>query len=399
MDTTRTVSIHGYSAVAPISFRATTLSRMNDASPTTLELAADRARSIADAVLFPRAQETDTADLVPRANLDALRDAGLNGLQGSADVPGGLAADHTTARAVFAAVAGGCGATAFVWAQHHGAVRRLTGSDGPGRDRWLPALCDGSVRAGIGFAYLRRPGPAAVRAIEDGTGWRLEGEAPWITGWGLADVFVIMARADDGRVVSGVVDGPYERAEVVPGPPQRLSAMGSTGTVAVRFDGVKLDRGNVAGVQSAAAWELRDRIGSAMPAPAPLGIAGRAIALLGGPAERSEAVADVMEALVQELQTRESAADEVSRMVGGAGSATKGEVEAALAAGAAERDRGLDLARRATDALVAASGGGAMDLAHPAQRLSREATFYLIQAQTRALRESTLARLLATRST
>ncbi|MGZ5128578.1 MAG: acyl-CoA dehydrogenase family protein, partial [Actinomycetota bacterium] len=55
-------------------------------------------------------------------------------------------------------------------------------------------------------------------------------------------------------------------------------------------------------------------------------------------------------------------------------------------------DRGLDLARRATDSLVAASGGGAMSLDHPAQRLSREATFYLIQAQTGDLRAATLAR-------
>jgi alkylation response protein AidB-like acyl-CoA dehydrogenase len=372
---------------------------MNDASTTPLEAPADRARSIADTVLSPRAQETDTADLVPIANLDALRDAGLNGLQGPSDVAGGLAAGHAEARAVFAAVAGGCGATAFVWAQHHGAVRRLTGSDGPGRDRWLPALCDGSVRAGIGFAYLRRPGPAAVRAIEDGTGWRLEGEAPWITGWGLADVFLIMARADDGRVVSGVVDRPYERADVIPGPPQRLSVMRSTGTVAVRFDGVKLDHGNVAGVQPADAWELRDRIGSAMPAPAPLGIAARAISLLRGPAERSETVADAMDRLAQELGACESSADKVSRAVSSVGAGPDDDVESTLALGAAERDRGLDLARRATDALVAASGGGAMDLAHPAQRLSREATFYLIQAQTGALRESTLARLLATRST
>ena len=39
---------------------------------------------------------------------------------------------------------------------------------------------------------------------------------------------------------------------------------------------------------------------------------------------------------------------------------------------------------------MAASGGGAMALSHPAQRLSREATFYLIQAQTGSLREATL---------
>ena len=67
-------------------------------------------------------------------------------------------------------------------------------------------------------------------------------------------------------------------------------------------------------------------------------------------------------------------------------------VDRAVAIGSAERDRGLDLARRATDALVAASGGGAMSLEHPAQRLSREATFYLIQAQTGDLRAASLER-------
>ena len=70
-----------------------------------------------------------------------------------------------------------------------------------------------------------------------------------------------------------------------------------------------------------------------------------------------------------------------------------GSIDEVLAEGAAERDRGLDLARRATDALVAASGGGAMSLAHPAQRLSREATFFLIQAQTGDLRHASLVRL------
>jgi len=74
-----------------------------------------------------------------------------------------------------------------------------------------------------------------------------------------------------------------------------------------------------------------------------------------------------------------------------------GATDAVIAEGAAERDRGLDLARRATDALVAATGGGAMSLEHPAQRLVREATFFLIQAQTGDLRAASLARLARTR--
>ena len=363
----------------------------------TLDLttAAERARMVADDVLFPTAQDTDTADLVPRRNLDALRDAGLNGLQSPTDVPGGLGADHAGARPIAEAIAGGCGATAFVWAQHHGAVRRCAGGDGPARDVWLPKLCDGSVLAGIAFAYLRRPGPAAVRATAVGDGWRIDGEAPWITGWGRADVFVIMARAGDGQVVTVMVDQPYERSELTAGPPQRLAAMGATGTVALRIDALSLDADSVIGVQTSAAWSLRDRVGSALPPAAPLGIAARAVRLLTDADRPRPQLAASSARLAESLEARRSAADEVTRAVTSASTGEEDPVGlgSAILRGALERERGLDLARRATDALVAASGGGAMALSHPAQRLSREATFYLIQAQTGSLREATLSRV------
>ena len=359
-----------------------------------LDTAAERARALADVILFPAAQTTDVAALVPRAHLDALRDAGLNGLQGPVDVLGGLGADHAGARPVSEAVAGGCGATAFVWAQHHGAVRRCVGGDGPARDVWLPRLCDGSVVAGIGFAYLRRPGPAAVRATPSGAGWRIDGAAPWITGWGLADVFVIMARADDGRVVTVMVDRPYERSELVASPPLGLAAMGSTGTVGLRIDELRLDEDSVIGVQTADAWSLRDRIGSALPPAAPMGIADRAIRLLRDLDHPAPEVAATTRLLLESLEGHRSDADLVANTISEASRGGDTEVlAAAIERGTIERDRGLDLARRATDALVAASGGVAMALSQPAQRLSREATFFLIQAQTGSLRAATLARL------
>jgi alkylation response protein AidB-like acyl-CoA dehydrogenase len=345
------------------------------------------ARRVADEVLFPAAQATDVAPLVPRANLEALRDAGLHGLQGPADVPGGIGADHIAARPALEAITGGCGATAFVYAQHHGAVRRVATGDGPARAVWLPRLCDGSTLAGIGFAYLRRPGPPAVRATPDGDGWRLDGEAPWITGWGLAEVFVLMARADDGRVVTVAVDRPYDLGQLVAGAPQRLAAMGATGTVALAILGLRVAPEDVVGVQTDEAWRRRDLAGSAMPSAAPLGIADRAIRLLE---EREPAAAATLGA---RLESRRVAADERSAGVAEAlATDDDASLERAIAEGSAERDRGLDLARRATDALIAALGGGAMSLDHPAQRLSREATFYLIQAQTGSLRAATLAR-------
>ena len=372
-------------------------------SATSLGDAARCARAVADEVLFPAAQRTDRAALVPGANLEALSDVGLFGLQAPAAVPGGLGAGYAEARPVFEAVAGGCGATAFVWAQHHGAVRRVAGGDGPARGVWLPRLADGSTLAGIGFAYLRRPGLTAVRASRTSAGWRIEGEAPWITGWGLMQALVLMARTDDGSVVTVVIDRPAEHPSLVAGEPQALAVMGSTGTVTLSFHGLEVSDHDVAGVQTDAQWRRRDRAGSALPAAAPLGIADRAIRLLGeGP--RNAVVSEAASTLASELAERRAAADRVAAAVAAvvaeaaaeAVPANDGEAfDAAIAQGAAERDRGLDLARRATDALVAATGGRAISLEHPAQRLSREATFYLIQAQTGELRAASLARAVA----
>jgi len=69
--------------------------------------------------------------------------------------------------------------------------------------------------------------------------------------------------------------------------------------------------------------------------------------------------------------------------------------DAGLADLVAARAWGLDLALRSAQALVAATGGRAMAVDHPAQRLLREASFWSIQAQSSALREATLGILSA----
>ena len=200
-----------------------------------------------------------------------------------------------------------------------------------------------------------------------------------------------MARADDGSVVSVVIDRPELQPALRAGEQQALAVMGATGTVALGFDGVVCADEDVIGVQPSEAWRRRDRLGSALPLPAPLGIADRAIRLLG---ERATlpGMASAVASLGASLADRHDRADAVAALVSGSLFADD-PIEDAVAEGAAERDRGLDLARRSTDALVAASGGGAMSLEHPAQRLSREAGFYLIQAQTGELRAASLARL------
>jgi alkylation response protein AidB-like acyl-CoA dehydrogenase len=358
--------------------------------PPTIDEALVAAREVADTLLFPAASDVDQAALVPRSNLVALGEAGLHGLYGPAGV--GLGADQVSARPVMEAISGACGATSFVWQQHHGAVRRLAAGEGPACERWLEPCCSGEVMAGIGFAYLRRPGPALVRATPVGDGWRLDGRAPWITGWGLIDILVIMARTDDDRVVTVVLDR-LEREELRAEGPQRLSVLGATGTVAVDLDGAVTSAEDVVRVEDAKAWAARDAVGAAFPGPAPLGIADRAIRLLE---ERSGGLtAAAAAALSAELENTRITTDAAGRRLYAA-TTNSTDVADAISEGVAQRDRGLSLARRATDALVAASGGGAMSLSHPAQRLSREATFYLVQAQSADLRAATLARLAST---
>ena len=246
---------------------------------------------------------------------------------------------------MFEAVAGGCGATAFVWAQHHGAVRRVAGGDGPARDAWLPRLCDGSTLAGIGFAHLRRPGPAAVRAERAPGGWRITGEAPWITGWGLIDALVVMARASDGSVVTAVVDRPAGHAALHPGEPQALAVMGATGTVVLGLDVLEVADRDVVGVQTEEAWRRRDRAGSALPPAAPLGIADRAIRLLRERAS-DPGVTSAASALAVELDERRAATDKIAAAIAGS-MVDDRPIDDMVLTGATERDRGLDLARRA----------------------------------------------------
>lgn len=119
--------------------------------------AIETAQRIADEVLFPAAQRVDRADCIPRSHLSALADGGLYGVA----VPtehGGLGLTFPETRRTMAAVASGCGATFFTWAQHLTLTLQLAATDNHHlRDALLADLCAGRTMAGILFAHLRRP--------------------------------------------------------------------------------------------------------------------------------------------------------------------------------------------------------------------------------------------------
>jgi alkylation response protein AidB-like acyl-CoA dehydrogenase len=334
----------------------------------------ERAQSVADDVLFPAAQDVDRGLRRPDAGLRALAEAGLFGIAGPA--PSGADLGPSEARRVIAAVGSGCGATFFVWVQHHGVMRTLRSSSNSELvERMLTPMCSGDVLAGVAFAHLRRPGPPAIRALptEDG-GWRLDGRAPWATSWGIADWFCVAAASDRGEIVWVKVPGADTAGFAAT--PLALPVFAHTGTVAFDFDEYRATAADVISVGDLDSWRTADRRQAAIGQPAVLGVAARAIGLLG---DRTDAAsADAAGRLGDALAALWQRDDEL--VAGGASIEAMSEHRATC----------LELAGRSTTALLASVGGAGMDLSHPAQRLAREATFYVIQAQTGDGRDATL---------
>ncbi len=350
-----------------------------------------RARSVAASTLFPRAQDTDLAERVPQENLDSLADAGLFGLAGP-QPDGGQSVPAPVVREIHEALAGACGASFFVWAQHHTPVRLLARTQNAAlRERWLDRLCAGGSLAGVMFAYLRWQSPA-LRATKAPGGYRVTGVAPWATSWGMAAVFAVAAVLPDEHVLWFVRDGRGDES-VRASPPLQLAVMQSTSTVRVAFDDLFVPDEDVLLVEQLERWRHQDRITTSQPSPAALGVADTSHRLL---VERTAETGDrtseeVATALGTELtrsrQRAYSLAD--APVPEQAGSA----FEAHLALLVEARAANLEMAQKASHALVTALGGGAMARTHPAQRLAREALFYVVQAQTADIRRASLARL------
>lgn len=76
---------------------------------------------VIDRTVAPNAAEVDRSGVFPRANIDALAQAGLLGLASSADV-GGPGLGMRAAADVIERLAGTCGSTAMVLLMHYSAT-------------------------------------------------------------------------------------------------------------------------------------------------------------------------------------------------------------------------------------------------------------------------------------
>lgn len=328
------------------------------------------ARRIADEVLFPAAIAVDAADPVLESHLNLLADKGFYGLAAPEELTTLDLPDYPAVQQVVETLASGCLTTTFVWVQHHGAMMAAadTGNDAV-RETYLAALATGQRRAGLAAGAALRPGPPLLRAKPVDGGWIFDGYAPWVTGWGLIDTLYTAGRDDQDVLVWALLDAKESASMSIE--PLNMVAVQASRTVTVRLTDHFVSHESVTAIVPRAVHLEGDAESLRFTGSLALGVAGRAISLLGDDGDQ----------LGRELQAVRAMLAEAS----------KEEVYIARAAGSA-------LAIRAASALVVHDGSRSVLLDAHAQRLVREATFLLIFGSRPGIRTALLDQLTGRRT-
>jgi alkylation response protein AidB-like acyl-CoA dehydrogenase len=311
------------------------------------------ARFLADAA------EVDADDTIPEAHLRGLADAGLYGIFAPVEA-GGLGLDAEVGP-VIEELASACLASTFVWLQH---LRLLGAMLDPGtpaalREALLPAVVRGDVRGGVALAGLL-PGPPRLTARPVEGGWLLDGEAPWVSGWGIVDLLVVAARGPEDTTVTLLVDAREQHG--LAAARQRLGAVNASATVQLSFAGLFVPDGRFVSQKpydpvSAQSEGLRGNGSLA------LGVGRRCCALIG-----PSALDDELDACRAELDAADTAAMPAAR------------------AWASE------FAVRAAHVLAVRRGSRSALAGDDAERLAREAGFLLVFGSRPAIKDALLGR-------
>ena len=324
----------------------------------------ERAHAIAEDVLFPAALDVDTQAAIPDSHFSLLADQGFYGLA-AGGAYGSVEVDFPSLAAILETLSSGCLTTTFTWIQHHGLVRALTGTVNEAlRDKYLGAAVRGEVRGGVAYAGAI-PQPPRLLATATHGGWSLNGEAPFVTGWGIVDLLLVSARntaiaegQSAGTIVSGVIDaaaGPGITVEEL----QMVAAQGSN-TVRLYFVDYFIPDEKVTSDISHDDFLANQRRNARLNGCFATGITTRCIRLIDA-AGRVE----IGRRLRAELDAARSRLD--------AGLDDPATLAAARAAAA-------ELAYRSAGALVVTVGSTGILARQHAQRLVREATFTLVAA-------------------
>jgi alkylation response protein AidB-like acyl-CoA dehydrogenase len=261
-------------------------------------------------------------------------------------------------------LASACLSTAFILSQREAAVRWLLSAPESPRRQWLPALARGEAFGTVGLSQLttsRQHRPPSLRGRVVGGAYRLDGEAPWVSGADRADVIVTGAVLEDGRQVLLLL--PRALPGVSVEPPLSLAALAGSRTAQVRCDGVVVS----GELLLAGPGEQLVRSGGGLDTSClALGLARAAITFLLGEGERRPAVAAGAARLAAALAGARRRLHELAGSAGGSEDTLGLRVECTR------------LVLRATQAALAVAKGTGFVVPHPTQRWVRQAQFFLV---------------------
>jgi alkylation response protein AidB-like acyl-CoA dehydrogenase len=261
--------------------------------------------------------------------------------------------------------------TAFIWTQFLAAIQRLDKGPPALCENWLPRLARCETFATVGISHLTTsrslgPGPAVRAELGEG-GVRITGSIPWVTGLTQADVIVAGATIDDGRQVLVALETSLpgvERAE-----PLSLLAVSGSMTGRVHLHDVFVPTANViAGpVENVLKAIGSGGAGSLMTSAVATGHALAAWDYLDRITDGGDGFDEMMRTWRGTLLTLRD--DLLSTAKATSSSPHTAE---------SLRVRSTTLALQLSQALLTASKGAGFVTGHPAERLVREAMFFLV---------------------
>jgi len=302
---------------------------------------------------------------------------------------GGMQLDPMLQVRAYEAVAAGCMACLLILTQRDGAVEFIIGSERDDlKDKWLPLLCRHKVMTSVGISQLttsKRRGKAAMQAESVDDGYVLNGFMPWVTGAHQCDFIVTGAMLPDGQQVLAMV--PTDAKGVVLDRPMNLMALEASQTCEVRCRSVRLGKEHILRDASSNALQRRTPVKSLVVSSAGLGLAGAlANKIQRHSRESGGHLADLADdALSRYTAIRERIFKTAARLDKGNGDEIpKAEIRVSV---------NELLMRLAMTCLTFAKGSGFIRQ-RDAQRLAREAMFFLVWSATDEVRAKTLARFL-----
>ncbi len=284
----------------------------------------------------------------------------------------------------YEAVSRGSLAAALILTQHDGACLLIAGGESQQlMDDLLPRFARGELLATVGISQLttskRGAGPP-MKARRDGDGFRLDGLMPWVTSSPLCQVIVTGGVLDDGNQILAVISS--DRAGVEIHEPMQLAALQASCTGAVHCRDVRVEPHEIIRGPCEQVLSIRAPVKSLTVSACGIGLAGAMWQAIDAiPAAATDTFKPVCDRLRDAFRRlRDELYDAAEKRSDPSAEVPAYEIRSSI----------NDLVQRLAIALMTLAKGTGMLIDHPAQRLAREALFFLVWSAPDPVRQQTL---------